>query len=266
MFTPLLNRRAMPDSWRKIPWDDPDFSRRMLAEHLSQAHDAASRRFSIIDQQVAWIHHKVLGEQPARILDLGCGPGFYAGRLTALGHTCTGIDFSPASIDYARQHHPGPDYRLADLLEADFGSGFDLAMLIYGELNAFSAEQAERIVEKAHAALKPGGRLLLEVHPANFVRRLGQQPASWHTAEKGLFSDSPYLCLEESHYVGDCAVTQLYVYAADTGAMTQYTTMLQGYTDDEYRRLLRRFERTLFYPSLTGSAEASDLFAIVAEK
>ena len=58
----------------KIPWDDPDFSRRMLAEHMAQDHDLSSRRAEWIDRQVAWIHDDLLNEQPARILDLGCGP------------------------------------------------------------------------------------------------------------------------------------------------------------------------------------------------
>ena len=40
----LIRREAAPEPWaegEKIPWDDPGFSRRMLEEHLSQAHDAA---------------------------------------------------------------------------------------------------------------------------------------------------------------------------------------------------------------------------------
>ncbi len=266
MFTSLINRTTTATEWQKIPWHDPDFSRRMLAEHLSQAHDLASRRFDIIDQQVEWIHREILKAQPATILDLGCGPGFYASRFAALGHTCTGIDFSPASIVYARQRHPDGNYILADLLTQDFGTGYDLVTLIYGELNAFSAPDAERIIGKAHAALKPGGALLLEVHPAEFVQRLGQEPPSWHTAQQGLFSDEPYLCLSESSYAADRAVFQFYVYAADTGALRQYTSMLQSYTDDAYRHLLRAFERVQFYPSLTGSADPSDLFAIVAAK
>ena len=43
----LIHRASPPAPWAegdKIPWNDPDFSRRMLREHLSQAHDAASRR------------------------------------------------------------------------------------------------------------------------------------------------------------------------------------------------------------------------------
>ena len=43
----LTHRTSPPEPWAegdKLPWHDPDFSRRMLREHLSQAHDAASRR------------------------------------------------------------------------------------------------------------------------------------------------------------------------------------------------------------------------------
>jgi predicted TPR repeat methyltransferase len=49
----------------------------------------------------------VLQSEPQRILDLGCGPGLYTQRLASLGHTCVGIDISPASIAYARRvQHP----------------------------------------------------------------------------------------------------------------------------------------------------------------
>jgi len=266
VFTTLINRTTNPTGWQKIPWHDPDFSRRMLAEHLDQTHDHATRRKTIVDQQVAWIQRKVLNNQPAKILDLGCGPGFYAGRLTALGHTCTGLDFSPASIDYAREHHPAAAYRLGNILELDYGSDYDLVMMIFGEFNAFSPVDTACIVEKAYAALKPGGKLLLEVHPADFIYRIGHEPPTWYTAEKGLFSDQPYLCLTESTYETDHAITYHYVYAADSGQMQQYVNMLQAYTDDEYRHLLGAFKQTFCYPSLTGIPASSDLFVIVAEK
>ena len=100
---------TIPDGnlWRgdyKIPWDDTEFSRRMLVEHLAQEHDLASRRTEWMDKQVAWIHDHLLGREPARLLDLGCGPGFYSHRLAARGHHFRGIDFGPASIEYAQQH------------------------------------------------------------------------------------------------------------------------------------------------------------------
>ena len=101
----IIHRQDHPKPWaegEKIPWNDPEFSKRMLREHLSQEHDAASRRFEIIDKHVSWIHNHILNGNPTRILDLGCGPGLYTNRLARLGHQCVGIDFSPASIAYAR--------------------------------------------------------------------------------------------------------------------------------------------------------------------
>ena len=101
----ILKREKIPEPWsegEKIPWNDPDFSSRMLAEHLTQDHDAASRRFEVVDKHVSWIHNQVLKGKPTRILDLGCGPGLYTHRLAKLGHQCVGIDFSPASINYAK--------------------------------------------------------------------------------------------------------------------------------------------------------------------
>ena len=49
----IVHRNQNPDPWAEgdnIPWNDPGFSARMLAEHLSQAHDAASRR---VDHYIA---------------------------------------------------------------------------------------------------------------------------------------------------------------------------------------------------------------------
>ncbi|GAF81101.1 unnamed protein product, partial [marine sediment metagenome] len=100
----LIERGAVPKPWAEgdnIPWSEPGFSERMLAEHLSQKHDMASRRFEVIDNHIEWVHHKLLESKQSKILDLGCGPGFYSSRLAKLGHECVGIDYSPASIKYA---------------------------------------------------------------------------------------------------------------------------------------------------------------------
>lgn len=266
MFEQLLHRKRVPAKWQKIPWHESDFSRRMLREHLSQEHDAASRRTSIIDQHVTWIHHEILNETPSKVLDLGCGPGFYADRLSRLGHAVTGIDFSPASIDYARQHSMGT-FILGDILTHELGTGYDLVMLVFGELNAFAPADAAHLINRAYDALKPGGQLLLEVHTYDAVKRIGSEPASWHTTTSGLFSDQPYLCLTESLFENERSLSHYYVFDAASGGMTHYLAMHQAYSDEDYRALLRRFERVTFYPSLTGEAAGqSDLFAVVASR
>ncbi|NDJ75678.1 MAG: class I SAM-dependent methyltransferase [Chloroflexi bacterium] len=266
MFEPIINRNRVPTEWRKIPWHDPDFSQRMLREHLAQDHDLASRRLAIIDQQVAWLHREVLAETPATILDLGCGPGFYADRLTRLDHTVPGIDISPASIAYAREHCAGT-FILGDARSHDLGNGYDLVMMVYGELNAFAPDDAARIIDRAYQALKPGGRLLLEVHTYDMIERIGHEPPTWHTAPSGLFSDQPYLCLSEALFEDNCALSHYYVIEQESEEMTHYAAMHQAYTDDGYRHLLRQFARVAFYPSLAGENNDTGqdhLFVIVA--
>jgi SAM-dependent methyltransferase len=276
----VVRRRRVPQPWaegEKIPWHDPDFSGRMLKEHLSQAHDAASRRFEIIDQHVRWIHEQVLKESPAQVLDLGCGPGLYTSRLARLGHQCVGIDFSPASIAYAReqaeQEGLGCTYIEQDIRSADYGRGYGLVMLIFGEFNVFRPAEAKDILEKACGALRPGGSLLLEPHTFATVRRIGKQPSSWYSSEEGLFSKEPHLCLQESFWDAErgVAVERYYVVDAVTGEVTRHSASVQAYTDEEYRALLTGcgFEGVQVYPSLDGGMSrgvADDFIAILGQK
>lgn len=275
----IVTRDPAPAPWGEgdnIPWHDPAFSLRMLREHLTQEHDAASRRFELIDQQVAWIHDCLLGSKPARILDLCCGPGLYTSRLDRLGHTCLGIDYSPASIAYAAAQATREGLRCRYLLEdirvADFGSGYDLVMLIYGELNVFRLEHARSILSKARRALAPGGRLVLEPHTWDYLRAMEGRPAAWYSSESGLFSESPYLCLEETLWdVESCtATTRFYIVDALTGSVTRHAQTFQAYTDQGYRELLYEcgFGSIKVFPSLEGiePAACDALFVIVASE
>ena len=242
----IIHRKSPPEPWtegEKIPWNDPDFSERMLSEHLSQEHDAASRGFEIIDKQVKWIHHNLLSGKATKVLDLGCGPGFYSSRLSALGHQCVGIDFSPASIAYARQQAQAADlassYIQQDIRSAEFGKGYGLAMLIFGEFNVFKPADAIIILEKAYQALLPAGFLLLEPHTFEAIYGLGNQPASWYSAEKGLFSQRPHIVLQENSWysASGTAIQRFYVIDTAIAEVTRHSSCNQAYSNEEYRAI-----------------------------
>ena len=275
----LVNRPGIPIPWAEgdnIPWNDPDFSARMLREHLSQEHDAASRRSEKIEKQVAWIHGEILAGRPSKVLDLGCGPGLYASRLARMGHECLGIDYSPASIAYAREQAQREGLRCTymqqDIRTAEYGAGYGLAMLIFGEFNVFRPADARRILDQAHHALLPGGLLLLEPHTWAAVQRMGEQGASWYSAQRGLFSDRPHIVLEENSWddVSAAATRRYFVVDATTGEVAPYAQSMQAYTDARYRDLLVEcgFEGARLYPSLTGVEDESQntLMAIVSRK
>ncbi|WP_243544407.1 class I SAM-dependent methyltransferase [Pseudodesulfovibrio tunisiensis] len=242
----LLNQAPdFSDPWgenHKIPWNDPAFSRRMLREHLTQDHELASRSRVRIAAQVRWLHERALGAQPGHVLDLGCGPGLYASGLADAGHAYTGLDFGPASIKYAEAHFRRPGqvrFRLGDVRELDFGSGHDLACMLFGELNVFSPEDCRAIVRKAYHALNPGGVLLVEVHSPDAVRDSGRGE-SWQACESGLFSDSPYLCLTRNHWSESLRVARqtFHVIEIGTRALSTHHSTMQAYSRREYDDLL----------------------------
>src|SRR5512133_1170729 len=105
-----IYQRQPPVPWQErdnLPWDEPAFSERMLKEHLDQSHGAASRRMVEIRAQVeamtVWLQLK----PGHRLFDVTCGPGLYAAEFAYRGLTVSGIDFSPASVRYAREHCAG---------------------------------------------------------------------------------------------------------------------------------------------------------------
>lgn len=258
----------------KIPWDEPAFSARMLREHLSQQHDRASRRFETIERHVSWLHESVCDGAAKRVLDLGCGPGFYTARLARLGHDCVGIDFSPASIAHARAEAERDalqsEYRLQDLREADPGAGFDVALLTFGELNTFSPADARGILRRARGALARHGTLILEVHSEAFVRCVGEESPTWYTARQSVFSDAPHLCLREcSWHLPQRAATERYcVVSLPAGDVATYVSTLQAYSEAEYAALLREagFDHIRHHASLAGEGADPEpgLFVVAA--
>ncbi|MBX3001356.1 MAG: class I SAM-dependent methyltransferase [Caldilineaceae bacterium] len=275
----LIHRQSIPEPWaegEKIPWNDPAFSRRMLREHLSQEHDHASRRSERIERHVAWMHGTLLGAKGASILDLGCGPGLYATRLARLGHPVTGIDFSPASIDYAQKQATEENlpcrFVHGDIRRVEYGSGYGLAMLIFGEFNVFHPDDARAILRKIHAALDDGGLLLLEPHTVDVVKRSGESPPSWYTSKSGLFSEAPHLVLTENFWFEDrqIATERYFIINGQSGEITRHAANMQAYSDDQLTFLLVEcgFTDLCFYPSLHGDIDAAqaDFFALTARK
>lgn len=243
----VVDRKIPPEPWEegeKIPWNDPDFSGRMLREHLSQEHDAASRRFSIIGLQVNWIHSELLQGRPGSILDLGCGPGLYVNRLARLGHRCVGVDFGPASVAYAAEEADRlglqSQFIEGDVRSTEFGSGYELVMMLYGEFNIFTCADAELILRKAYSALADGGILLLEAHTLDAVRSLGAAGTSWYTAREGLFSDRPHVCMTESFWdeYQSVAIERFFIVDAKRGVVSRHILNTKGYTQDDYVALL----------------------------
>lgn len=151
----IATRRQDPVPWvdgGDLPWDDIEIGRLFLAEHLDQSHDSASRPKGRIATEVAWLARQFERARAKRILDLTCGPGFYALGLAQSGYSVVGIDYNPASIEYAQEKSSNAglsvEFILGDIRQVDFGAGFDGAIFNYGQPNAFRREDLQEILIK----------------------------------------------------------------------------------------------------------------------
>jgi len=201
-FSELNARGEMRPGEARLPWDDATFSARMLAEHLDQRHDLASRRAAVIDGHVAWL--RTLTADPGRALDLGCGPGLYLERLATVGWECVGVDVSPAAIDHARRRaHEGDlacQYVLGDFERAVVQGPFDLVLCLYGEISTIGIDATAAVLARIASLLGDGGRGVIECSTAAGVRAKGERGRSWYATDQGLFGDRMHVVLRDSQW------------------------------------------------------------------
>jgi SAM-dependent methyltransferase len=191
------------DPAAELDWSDPGISRRLLAEHLDQAHDGASRRQPLVDRHVRRLV-RLLPAPPADILDAGCGPGLYALRLARLGHRVEGIDVGPAVVRHARAaaRREGlarrARFAVADLRSLPVSPRYDAVLLIYYVLEGLRLRAQVAALRRLAGCLRPGGVLLAELRlrPDQLPGRV----SAWEVAGTSLLGDGRQLLLTDSTY------------------------------------------------------------------
>ena len=191
------------DPAAELDWSDPAFSRRLLAEHLDQAHDGASRRRTLIERHVTRLR-QLLPEPPAHVLDAGCGPGLYAVGLARLGYRVDGVDVGPAVIRHARKEARASGvarlthFEVGDVRTLPLEPRYDAVLLIYYVLENLTAPRQAAALRRLAASLRPGGRLIAEfrLRPDQLPGRL----SAWEVADGSLLGKRRQLLLSDSVY------------------------------------------------------------------
>lgn len=108
----------------------------------------------------------VMGRQPERVLDLGCGEGWLLRALAERGVDALGVDGDPTLIEAAREAGSSPAQVASyeDLVEAkvDIGRDYDLICANFSLLH----QDIIPLMTAMHALLVPGGALVIQtLHP-----------------------------------------------------------------------------------------------------
>ena len=108
----------------------------------------------------AWleiIERNIPAGRPLRVLDAGCGPGFFSVLLSLAGYEVTGIDGSERMLAHAREVSPA--LLLGDFGKLDFpDASFDL--VISRNVTHIIREHL-KVYGEWYRVLKPGGVLLI---------------------------------------------------------------------------------------------------------
>jgi len=244
-----IYRRPEATLWQgggNLPWNDPAFSARMLAEHLDESHGAASRQAAERAAQIDWLWAQLRLEPGRRLLDMTCGPGLYAVALARRGVHVTGVDFGPAAIAHARQL--ARDRRVGDrcaFVEADVRAyepepgSYDAALFLYGQLAVFPREEAAALLGKAARALRPGGRLVVELLDQERVDKTDS--TWWFSDDKGLWGDRPFLNLGERRWDADAraSIERYTTIDLATGGLSEIVLCDQTYAAGEMIALMQ---------------------------
>jgi SAM-dependent methyltransferase len=276
----IYNRPARPTAWTtggNLPWNDPAFSARMLREHLDESHGAASRITAERLAQIGWLWDKLALHEGAAVYDVTCGPGLYAVELARRGCRVTGVDFGPTAVAYARERAAaaGVDGRCAfverDVRTADYtGAGFDAALFLYGQLAVFPRDEAQMLLRQIAQALRPGGRLAIELLDQERVDKRASN--WWYTDDTGLWGDAPYLHLGERFWdeAQRLSIERYHILHLETGEMDEIELCDQTYGVAEMTQMLQTagFGRVDVYPAWDGLPlyDAAEWQVYVAER
>ena len=111
------------------------------------------------------------------LLDLGCGHGRIANRLAARGCRVTGLDATPLFLERARAdavaRGVAVEYVEGDMRALPWRERFDRALLWFTTFGYFGDDDNRRVLAEACRALRPDGRLAIELHNRDvFARRM----------------------------------------------------------------------------------------------
>ncbi|MFA5160789.1 MAG: class I SAM-dependent methyltransferase [Elusimicrobiales bacterium] len=134
---------------------------------------------------------KTLGaEKGWRILDVCCGPGRHSIEMARRGMRVTGLDFCKPYLGQARARAEklGLDINFirGDMRAMPFDGEFDATVNMFTSFGYFDQAGNMRALNSMAKALRPGGKLLIDVIDRDFVAD-SKSPRDWHLREDGVY-------------------------------------------------------------------------------
>ena len=255
-------------------WTDEYTSEQMLKYHLNDDVDLSSRNTAFIDRSVEWIASAFKIAAGTKIADFGCGPGLYTTKLAERGAIVTGIDFSENSINYAKkvsvENGLKINYVLANYLDFETTSIYDLITMIFCDFCALSPEQRKKMLLKFNSLLKPDGSVLLDVSSLNAFEQREEKALYEANLLDGFWSADKYYGFQNTFkYEREKVVLDKYT-LIEAGRIRTIYNWLQYFSPETLEREFTECGFTIekIFSDVAGTPfdSKANEFAVVAKK
>ena len=144
------------------------------------------------DRLVSFILHVLVLRPGERLLDVACGSGVHAMRLARQGIYVVGLDIAPSLVRYCTERATAEGLSNVVFVEGDmralpFYEAFDALTVLGTSFGFFDDETNQRVLKGLARAIKPDGRLLLQLSdPITFVEQQKHR-YYWRERPEGIY-------------------------------------------------------------------------------
>ncbi len=217
------------------------------------------------------LDHLVLGDLPpgCAILDLCCGTGQLAAKLSEEGYITTGLDGSEGMIEMARRNAPDVEFLVQDARNISLNRRFSAVFSTFDSLNhVMSLDELEQVFQSVHSVLEEGGYF-------EFDLNMEEAYLSRWCGTFGYVEDN-HVCVvrssnDEKEKIGKMDLT-LFELNGTNWKRTDFSLLQRWYQESDIRERLRRagFGRLLTFdgkdPIVEGAPKYAGRMFFVARK
>lgn len=195
-ITEYLTKR-LPIQQIPITWDDTGYTSESFNAWANDPSFTGWQDEHDTEKQTGVIARLLNFERGETLLDLCCGYGRHSLTFAEkYGLTVTGIDISPGLINaakrFAAEKKLNISFKKKHATELSSKSVFNHVMIADNSLSLIAPEKVPLVIKKIHKALKPGGRLFLDLDNKPFNCRHGIYGTHWHKYPNGFVLQEIY--------------------------------------------------------------------------
>jgi SAM-dependent methyltransferase len=190
-----------------------------------------------VERETTFIEQSLRLPHGSRVLDLGCGHGVHAVELASRGYQVVAVDLSSTMLALAKQYNDKRGQQVSlvqgDMRQLELDSVFDGIYCWSTSFGYFEDAVNVNVLERIARALKPTGRLVLDVANRDFVAPRSPSMA-W-------FEKQGCVCMDEVRF--DFFTSRLVakrMVMFDNGRAREIEYTIRLYTAHELGRMLQQ--------------------------